>query len=428
MRSKLLLHLFAALVVALSAASASAQIITAKGKVMLKQADGTVVPLQGAVVKFFRTDINQTFEAKTDKRGEYVNVGIPLTGTFTIAVSAPGARPDYLPNVKISASPENNFTLEPGDGTALTLEQIKAGRAAAAAAGGTANTEEAKKRAAEAEAERKRIEAENAKATELNAKLPEILKAGNTALMAKNYDEAITQYDQGIQLDPTQAVFYRNKAVALRTRGVDKYNTAIKAKDNAGKDAAREDFKQAADMAEKAVVNFRQNASKSAAAPAAPGAPATDEVGYLFDRAESYRLALQTLTTVDNEAAVKAVQEYINAETDEAKKAKAQASLGDALFQGGKLEEAVAAYRTALSANPNNLDAMYGLGFALAAQDQSKYGEARDMLQQFVSKAPDTHPRKQEAADSIKYLDETLKSAATKDTDTKKTTNTRRKP
>src|ERR671938_328416 len=112
MRSKSWLNLFAAsLVLALAALSASAQVITAKGTVKLKQADGTLVPVQGALVKFYRTDINQTFESKTDKKGEYINVGIPLVGTFTITVSAPGARPDYMADIRISQQPENNFTL-----------------------------------------------------------------------------------------------------------------------------------------------------------------------------------------------------------------------------------------------------------------------------------------------------------------------------
>ena len=37
-----------------------------------------------------------------------------------------------------------------------------------------------------------------------------------------------------------------------------------------------------------------------------------------------------------------------------------------------------------------------------------------DTLQQFVNKAPDTHPHKQEAVESIKYLEDTMKSAAYK--------------
>src|SRR5436853_3614255 len=183
MRSKFFLRLLTgALLCALAAVAASAQVVTARGTVKLKQADGTAVPVKGAVIKFYRTDINETYEAKTDKSGQYVNVGIPLVGTYTIAVSAPGARPDYMANVKIGQSPEHDFTLEPGDGSALTLAQIKAANGAAPAGGGTAtNTAEAKKKAAEAAAEAARVNAENAKATEINTKLPVIMKAGSEA-------------------------------------------------------------------------------------------------------------------------------------------------------------------------------------------------------------------------------------------------------
>jgi tetratricopeptide (TPR) repeat protein len=424
MRNKMLLNLFAAvLLIALSAIAASAQVVTATGKVLLKQADGTTVPVQGAVIKFYRTDINQEFNAKTDKKGEYVNVGIPLVGTYTITVSAAGARPDYIAGVRIGAQPNNDFTLVPGDGTALTLEQIKT--ALGAVANGTAsaaNAAEAKKKADAIEAERKRIEAENAKITEVNAKLPDILKAGNTALAAKNYDEAISHYEQGIQLDPDQAIFYAYKASALRGRGVEKFNAATKAKDQAGKEAARADFKAATEASEKAVTAYHEIQTKrqQQGTPPGGGQGADALTGYLADRTESYRLALQTSTQIDNDAAAKAIEEYINAETDPVKKDKAQASLGDALFFAGRIDDSVAKFREILAKNPNNLDAMYGLGIALASKvtdaskDASIIVEARDTLQQFVSKAPENYPRKQEATESVKYLDDTLKGASTK--------------
>jgi len=427
MRSKILLNLFAiALVCALSAIACSAQVITVRGKVTLKQADGTVVPVKDAVVKFYRTDISAEYSAKTDKNGEYVNVGIPLVGVYTIAVSAPGASPTFVNNVKISQRPENDFTLEPGNGSALTLAQIKTMGAGGPAANTAtaANTAAAKKLADERAKEAARINSENQKARELNEKLPAILKAGTDAYEAKNYDEAIKQFDLGIEADPSQGVFYRDKAISLRARGVDRFNAAVKLKDAAakqsGKDAAREDFKASTENAEKSVAAFRQTKNANGAQGGVQSSHALEEVGYLFDRAESYRIALQTSTQVDTNAAAAAIEEYINAETDPVKKDKMQASLGEALFSAGRVDEAIAKYREILEKNPNNLDAMYGLGLALAAKitDASKDGalivEARDMLQQFVNKAPDTHPRKQEAIDSIKYLDDTMKSAAYK--------------
>ena len=58
MRSNPLLRtLFAAAVLAVSAVAASAQSTQVNGKVTLKQADGTVVPVVGAQIDIYRTDI-----------------------------------------------------------------------------------------------------------------------------------------------------------------------------------------------------------------------------------------------------------------------------------------------------------------------------------------------------------------------------------
>ncbi|MDQ3585987.1 MAG: tetratricopeptide repeat protein [Pyrinomonadaceae bacterium] len=404
----------AACLLAASVVTASAQVVTASGKVTLKQADGTTVPVKDAVVKFYRTDIKQEFNAKSDKGGRYVNAGIPLVGTFTIAVSAPGARPDFIPNVKISARSENDFVLVPGDGSALTHDQIKQAMAAPRAGntGGGEMSAEDKKKLAEQQAEIARITEQNKKVEELNVKLPEILKSGNDAFTAKNYDAALGFYDQGIAADPEQAVFYRNKATVLRARGVERYNAAVKAKDTAAKEAAKEDFKAATEANEKAVSTYREFTSKRQVnAAATPGQPQqNDDLSNMEQRYESYRIALQTGTAVETETATKAIQEYINAETDPAKKTKAQASLGDALFQGGKIDESIAAYRQILTQNPDNLDAIYGLGLALASDPTGeKTAEGRDMLEQFAQKAPANDPRKQIAAEAVADLKEALK-------------------
>lgn len=427
MRFRSLIHFaLAAIIVAAFAAAAAAQVVQATGTVMLQQADGTKAPLAGATVKFYRTDIKQEFTTKTDKSGRYVHAGIPLVGTYTIVFSGPGATPTYLANVRVNAQPQNDVTLGPGDGRTLTLDEIRAAAAAGksnasgAAAPPPADSAEAKKRAAEIAAERAKYEAEKKKVEELNARLPEIIKAGNDAFTAKRYDEAITHYDEGIVADPTQPVFYRNKAVALRARAVDKYNAAIKSKpnDKTGIEAARDDLKTATETAEKAYSIYQENKSKNAAP--ASAAPATGggqnlDLDYLSMRAETYRVALQVNAPIDNDAAAKAIEEYINAETDQAKKDAAQAGLGDALRFAGKYDEAIAKFREVLAKNPNNAEAIYGLGIALASKagdDPNMVKEAHDTLQQYVAKAPETSPRKQEAAEMVKYLDDTLKALA----------------
>ena len=424
-------HFFvAALLLATFAVNAAAQFTaTAAGKVTLKQADGTEVPVKDAVVEFHRTDIKQTLKTKTDKKGQYVYAGIDYIGTYTILVSAPGATPTYIANVRIGQRAENNFTLSPGDGKALTLAEVKAMAGAtpsagtatgAAPAAGGLTPEEAKKKQAELDAEIAAISAKNAKIEERNAKLPEVFKAANEAFNAKNYDQAITTYDQALAIDPTEAVVYRNKAIALRSRGVDNYNKAAKTKDQAGKDAARADLKLSTETAEKAVSTYRTPQADRVAT--TPDAAKAEDLDYLFQRAESYRVALQTNAQVDTEAGIKAFQEYIAAETDSAKKTKAEAALGDALFFGGRVDESIAAYKAILATSPNNLDAIYGLGLALASDPTgAKTAEGRDMLQQFASKAAPTDPRKQMAEEAVAGLNEALKPRpADKATTTKK--------
>jgi tetratricopeptide (TPR) repeat protein len=427
----------AALVVFALAAAASAQVTGVSGKVLLKKPDGTTAPLPGATVKFYRTDIKQEFEVKSDKSGRYSHAGLPLAGTFTVVISGPGARPTYQTGFRAINNPENNVVLEPGDGNTLTLADvatIEASRGKPTEGG--VNTAEAKKKAAEIAAERKRVEEANAKATEINAKAPDILKAGNEAFAAKNWDVAVAKYDEGIALLPEDSVFYRNKAVALFSRGRDKYNAAVRAKpnDQAGITAAREDMKNATEAAEKAV-SAQQAKSSSGTPGAADASQPNKALDLLSTRAEAYRLALTTSTSIDNEAAAKAIEAYINAEPDQSKKDATQASLGDALRFAGKYDEAIAKFREVLAKNPNNLDAIFGLGIALASKsgagdtDPTLVTEARDALKQFVAKAPDTNGRKQEAVGMVAYLDETLKGmAASKEAETKGNKTTRRKP
>ena len=99
MSFKPLLKAFAAaLLLAACGVIASAQVAQMSGKVTLKQADGTVVPVVGAQVDIYRTDIKWEDHVKTNKKGEYQHAGIPFVGTYAIAVSAPGARPTYVTN------------------------------------------------------------------------------------------------------------------------------------------------------------------------------------------------------------------------------------------------------------------------------------------------------------------------------------------
>jgi len=398
----------AALLLAAAGITASAQTLTVDGKVTLKQADGNEKPVEGAQVDIYRTDIKQEFHTKTNRKGDYTHAGIPY-GVFMIAVSAPGARPSYVANVQVSQRPTNNFSLQPGDGSKLTLEQMRAGAATGPAAGAApaAESADAKKAREEHEKELARVAEANKKIEESNVVVKREFDAGNAAFTAKNYDEAVAAYDRALAAQADQAVVHLNKSIALRMRAVDKYNVAIKAKDAAGREAAKADFKNAAESADKAVKFYREQQGK-------PGTPAptkpNEVMDYLSARMESYRLALQTNAGVMPDQAVPAMEEYITAETDPAKKMKAEASLGQALFLSGQIDASIAAYRKVLASSPTNLDALFGLGIALAADPEGTHAaEARDALKDFASKAPATDARKADAEAAVAALEESLK-------------------
>ena len=437
MRIKILFRTaVAALVLALGGVVVSAQTVTIEGKITLKQADGTEVPVENAQIDIFRTDIKQKFQTKTNKKGVYMHAGIPLVGTYTVIVSAPGARPEFITDVPLGRKPSNNLTLVPGDGSRPTLEQIKSmGGVSAGMPGGStatapkaAETEEAKKAREEYEKEVARVAEANKKIEESNAVVKRTFEAGNAAYAAKNYDEAVKQYNEGLAADPEQAVLHLNRSLALRMGAVDKYNTAAKAKDKAGMDAAKADFKASAESADKAVQLYRAQQTKNAGpagTPVGASSQPSELMNYLSARMESYRIALQTNAGVLPEQAVTAMEEYINAETDPAKKARAEASLAQALFYGGKIDESIAASRKILAANPSNIDAMYWLGLALAADESgSRAAEARDILKDFAAKAPANDTRKAEAEAAVEALEEAMKPKQTEKT----TTGRKRRP
>ncbi|HEY9233168.1 MAG TPA: tetratricopeptide repeat protein, partial [Blastocatellia bacterium] len=63
-------------------------------------------------------------------------------------------------------------------------------------------------------------------------------------------------------------------------------------------------------------------------------------------------------------------------------------------FNSGRADEAVAAYKGILQADPNNVDALFGLGLTLVATgEKAKVQEGANYLADFVSKAPATDKR-----------------------------------
>jgi hypothetical protein len=238
-------YIYGALVAAILVASASMTTFSQVGKVLMQQADGQKVPLAGAVIDVFRTDMQAKYDTKTDKKGEFVFAGLPFIGTYTVVASHPTARPNFVPGVRVGQGNVIEVVVTPGDGKRPTYEEVKA------AGGGTPNPTAAASSTGESAADKAKreelmkknaeIEASNKKISEANEIIGRSFKAGNEALnaataasRAKNSEEAIqkytaavTAYDEGLAADADQPAILTNKAVALKGRGVERFNSTI---------------------------------------------------------------------------------------------------------------------------------------------------------------------------------------------------------
>lgn len=423
-------YFFGALAVAVllsfASISAVAQVGELRGTVMMKQADGQKVPLADAQIDVFRTDIKGEYKTKTNKKGEWVFAGVPFVGTYVVSVSHPTASPNFMPGVRAGRGVPVDLEVSPGDGKRFTFDEIKkaggtspapattGGSGSTGSSGGGESEADKAKREAELLRKNKEIEEGNKKIEAANATIARTFKAGNEALAAANaagknselaiqkYDEALVQFDEGLAADSEQPALLTNKAVALKGRGVQKYNTAVSAKaaDDAAKTAliegAKADFKGAAEASSKAVTLLK--------AQTLPTDPAElqryngNKYAALVTQAESMRLFVSKVDGTQATAGITAYKDYIAAETDPVKKTKAQLDLAQMLLDAGAADKALAEYEAILATTPDNPDANFGAGMALyAQQDKAKYQDAANYLQRFVEKAPAGHPFKDEA-------------------------------
>jgi len=399
----------------LGAAAVLAQSGQLRGHVKLKQADGTTVPAADANIDVYRTDVSGKYQTKTNKRGEWVFAGLPFIGTYTVAVSMPNARPDFQPGIKAGRDVDYEIVLTPGDGRRLTLEEIKAatgkttgGSSGGSSGGGESAADKAKRE--ELLKKNEEISTANKKAGEINEVIGRTFKLGNDAWKAKNYDEAIKQYREGLAADADQPAILTNVSVALRARGVDNYNAGVQSKDQARQNSGIQDFKDAADAGIKAVDLLKKQAP--ATAPDEITRQTANKYFALAARAEALRLVATKTDPAQADAGLTAFQEYIAAETDPVKKKKAELDAAKMLLDAGQGAKSLVEYRRILAANPDDPDANFGAGMALFADEtdpKTSFQQAANYLQHFVDVAPDTHQFKEEAKGILTELKNTQK-------------------
>jgi tetratricopeptide (TPR) repeat protein len=392
----------------------------------MQQADGQKVPLADAQIDVFRTDMSAKYNTKTNKKGEFVFAGLPFIGTYAVAASHPTAAPNFVPGVKAGRDVPCEITVTPGNGKRLTYEDIKAaGGTNPTPAGGQPAPESAADKAKREEMMKKNaeIEAGNKKITETNEIVARTFKAGNEALgaastasRAKNsseaiqkYTAAVTSYDEGLAADPEQPAILTNKAVALKGRGVERFNSAITSKDldDAGKAAAlqgaKDDFKAAAEASGKAATMIKAQAAPADAADVQRYN--ANKYAALLTYAESMRLYVTKGDQSQADAGLTAYKDYIAVETDPAKKMKAQVDMAQMLLDAGASDKALTEFKAILATTPDNPEANLGAGLALyATGDKAKFQEAANYLQKFVDVAPDTNLMKAGAKEVLAEL------------------------
>jgi tetratricopeptide (TPR) repeat protein len=384
--------------VALASLSALAQVARIEGTVVKA---GTTEPIVGAEVQIVRTDIKGNYNVKSDKKGTFLHAGIPFNGTYTIIVSAPGCQPSFFAGVKPGAEPIK-FDLNPGDGSKLTIEDIKraqAGAPAAASGGGGGgggnqkqpSAEEIKK--AQEDFAKKKAENEKAKADHENMK--KLFDQGRQLAQNKDYTGAVTAFTEASKLDAEQLAVWANLSLALFNRGATQLNANQR-------DPAKQDFTDSVAAATKAIdlLNAQSNDPAKANDPNVK----KSKIDYLNLRIKPASVLAERFgEPAQSEIIVKDYQSIIDLSDDPGVKTATKAKIAEGYFQMGKVPEATAMFEEILKSDPNNLDALFGLGLNYSL-DESKKQAAVDSWKKFLEKAPPTDRRVADVQEGIKSL------------------------
>ncbi len=395
MKIKHLLPVFAGFVmVALAALAAVAQVGRLEGDII--KAD-TKEPVPNAEVMIERTDIKGSYKANIDKKGHFLHAGVPLVGTYTILVSAPGCAPTFLTGIRGSNSEPIKIELSNGDGRKMTLADVKGIQANAPKGGQQMSAADQKKAAEEYEKKRAEIEAKNKKASEAHDAMKKLFEQGQQLVANKDYSGAINAYNEAARLDAEQEAIWANLALALYNRGVTFYNESTK--DMSKRDPAKQDFNDSVNAIGKAIALVDAKLNDPAKGADAKKSKAT----YVKIKADAEGLLAKRLGVMEMvEPAVKDYREAAELAATPADKLKFQLAAAEVYFDSGKAEESVAAYTSIIEGNPDNLDAIYKLGLAYASV--AKFQESANTFQKFLDKAPESDGRVPEVKAVLKDL------------------------
>ena len=183
------------------AVSGFAQITTIEG--VVKGQDGK--PVEKAEVQILRTDIKGSYKTKTDKKGHYLYMGLPM-GKYDVSIVVDGKVMDSMKNV--STRPGDpipvNFDLK---ATQAATAQQQAQMSKAIETGQLTKEQERSLTAEQKAAMEKQIKEQSEKMKK-NKELNDAFNAGMEAMTAKRYDDAIAAFDRAAAADATQQAIF----------------------------------------------------------------------------------------------------------------------------------------------------------------------------------------------------------------------------
>ena len=394
-----------------------------EGTVKIKAADGSLKPAPGIKVDIYRLDIKGHFEVNTDKNGHYVRLGLPLQGTFLFVFSGPGATPTWMNNVRITQMPVVDTTLDAGDGKTLTYDEIQKqiGQQKAGGGGGGAQpppkamsaADRAKAEAAQKEQETKMKEAKDTQASFDQAR--EHYNSGVEMMKTANYQGALGEFEQASTVDPGKhAVMlllnYRanaNLAEAHYQLGVEQFNKKQRPEAKVHFEAALASVKKALALAPTDTAENNPNLNN-------------DLLIYYNILAKNAGLLVEYYGAAD--LVDPTIKEIEKAEAlDTANVNKWGVMKADMYRSAGRTDNAVAAYKKVIAADPANVDALYGLGLTLiASTERPQIQEGANTLAEFVAKAPATDKRVPIVRDALEGVKNAYKVEAEKPASTSK--------
>jgi len=393
---------------------ALAQTAQIEGTIKLKEKDNTLKPVEGALIDIYRTDIKGHWDVKTDKKGHYIRLGMPIQGTFLVVVSGPGLQPNWATGVRLLSGTPIDFTMDPGDGKTPTQEQIQALVSAKPKPGGAgpgspgiSASDKAKMEAQQKEDNEKRKEGEALQANYNDALAH--YKQGLEFMKTSNFQGALSEFESAGSVDSSKheafaEVSYKsnaNVAEAHYQLGVDQFNKKQR-------DEAKVHFQKAVESIDKAITVL-----SSVPAEKNPNLN-NDLITYYNIRAKNAMLLIEhygVVALVDDMMTMIGKVEAI----DTTNKNRWGVMRGDVYRFSGRSDDAIAAYKAAIAADSTNVDALYGLGLTLvAAQEKEKIQEGANALADFVSKAPPTDKRVADVKAALDAVKEAYKVEAEK--------------